>query len=507
MDFPESFFLDEVREGFYISGMMKRVWAAQMEVLAEIDRVCKIHGIRWFADIGTLLGAVRHKGFIPWDDDLDIVMLRDDFERFHKIAAKSLKPGYRFLRRGYGEFQEKIARVINGITIDFGRERLEAFHDCPYAIGVDIFVLDYLTPNEEEEELRRQLVQALMMIVEQMKGVSGQPDPETDELLRLVEDRCGVHIERDENLLNRVFWLIDDLSRMYPPEGAKDVTHMFCWANWHSHRYSLSWFRETVQLPFEHITINAPADYDDILKVEYGDYHVIRKGWAGHQYPFYSGQEKMFLEKLQTEDPFHYHFVPADLKERRAIQEHTDRAKEVFFLPFAMKYWEYMEPYYRKEIAAGNEVYVMPLPYDDLDFLKSSRQRHYDLTGYPRDAKIIDYRETDLEKRHPDVIYTQYPKDEHTYTYTVPIEYYTARLRECTDELICIPWFRLGDVDPKEPLLNITADQFIRLRGLMYADRIFVENASVRELYIENLVDFCGEDTREVWENKVVIEK
>lgn len=60
----------EEREGFFVSSMMKRYWAAQLKVLAEIDRVCKKHDIKWFADCGTLLGAVRHGGFIPWDDAL-----------------------------------------------------------------------------------------------------------------------------------------------------------------------------------------------------------------------------------------------------------------------------------------------------------------------------------------------------------------------------------------------------------------------------------------------------
>ena len=69
MEFSKEYFWDEVRDGFYVSGIMKRSLAAQMEVLGEIDKVCKRHNIRWFADCGTLLGAVRHGGVIPWDDE------------------------------------------------------------------------------------------------------------------------------------------------------------------------------------------------------------------------------------------------------------------------------------------------------------------------------------------------------------------------------------------------------------------------------------------------------
>ena len=68
------FFKEEVREDFYISAEMKRVWAVEMKVLSFVISVCKKYDIPYFADYGTLLGTVRHKGFIPWDDDIDIAL-------------------------------------------------------------------------------------------------------------------------------------------------------------------------------------------------------------------------------------------------------------------------------------------------------------------------------------------------------------------------------------------------------------------------------------------------
>ena len=66
MEFPKEFFLDEVREGFYVTAMMKRAWAAEIEILFEIDKICEKHGLHYCIDYGTLLGAIRHRGFIPW---------------------------------------------------------------------------------------------------------------------------------------------------------------------------------------------------------------------------------------------------------------------------------------------------------------------------------------------------------------------------------------------------------------------------------------------------------
>ena len=82
MYFKEEYFLEENRDGFLVSQDMKRAWAAQLEVLEEVKRVCAILDIKFYADWGTLLGAVRHHGFIPWDDDMDIAMLRIDYMRF-----------------------------------------------------------------------------------------------------------------------------------------------------------------------------------------------------------------------------------------------------------------------------------------------------------------------------------------------------------------------------------------------------------------------------------------
>ena len=122
MTFPKEYFYDEVREGFYISGMMKRSWAAQLEVLDEVDRVCRKYGIKWFADCGTLLGAVRHKGFIPWDDDVDLIMPRPDYMKFlNKIKNRSIYD--------IGVSLDKNDKILTLSTCNSGGKRRTALHD------------------------------------------------------------------------------------------------------------------------------------------------------------------------------------------------------------------------------------------------------------------------------------------------------------------------------------------------------------------------------------------
>ena len=82
MKLEKEFFYDEVRDGFYIPGIMKRAWGAELMILSKVDRICKKYDINYYAFGGTLIGAVRDKQFIPWDDDIDICMKREDFQRF-----------------------------------------------------------------------------------------------------------------------------------------------------------------------------------------------------------------------------------------------------------------------------------------------------------------------------------------------------------------------------------------------------------------------------------------
>lgn len=134
---------------YKISDKMRKIWQVELAMLDQIDAICKKHDIKYFLLHGTLLGAVRHKGFIPWDDDLDIGMLRKDYDKFMEIAPKELGEPY-FLQNMWTDsncFWGGITKLRNSETA--GITERELGHDCNLGIWIDILPLDYCTTDEK----------------------------------------------------------------------------------------------------------------------------------------------------------------------------------------------------------------------------------------------------------------------------------------------------------------------------------------------------------------------
>lgn len=313
MQFPHTYFEDEVREGFYITGMMKRAWAAQLEALEEIDKVCRKHNIRWFADCGTLLGAIRHGGYVPWDDDFDICMLRSDYIKFNEVAKDELPEGYVILNLNNEDehYFEYLTRVSNGHRLNFGKEYLEKYHDCPFAAGVDVFPIDYVSDDEEEEEERKALATLVMAAADEIDEDNGNADNYKD-VLSQIEEFCDVKIDYSRCIRLQLYQTAEKILSMYAYKGGKHVALMPYWIFYGNHLYPSEYFEKTIMVPFENVMLPVPAAYEGVLRIEYGDYMKLVKTGGVHGYPFFEGQEK-HLKKLVSPYPFEYVFSPEDL--------------------------------------------------------------------------------------------------------------------------------------------------------------------------------------------------
>ena len=86
----DSFYQEEERCGYLVSAKMKRIWAVELDLLYQLQQICEKYGIKYYASGGTILGAERHKGMIPWDDDIDIMMLRDQYDLLCQHRTKQI---------------------------------------------------------------------------------------------------------------------------------------------------------------------------------------------------------------------------------------------------------------------------------------------------------------------------------------------------------------------------------------------------------------------------------
>lgn len=313
LDFLE----DEVRHGFYIPAMMKRSWSSGLQILHEIDKVCRKYDIRYFAEWGTFLGTVRHAGFIPWDDDLDIGMMREDYRKFCKVALKELPEGY-VLENFHEdpEFDLFLARVTSNAHISFDEEYLKRFNGFPYRTGVDIFVTDYIYADEEREEGRVALCKRLIAIGDAIHDEKTE-EKVRDKLIKEAERLCHICIDRDKHIRQQIYVAVENIFAEVPESEASEVAQMFPWGLiGKGKRYPKECYKEILEMPYEFTQIPIPAMYDMMLTKRYGNYMHIVKNVAGHEYPYYSKQKKEIEETFGFSIPDfiepQYH-VPDDI--------------------------------------------------------------------------------------------------------------------------------------------------------------------------------------------------
>ncbi len=152
---PESFFEEEVRNDFLVTTTRKKIWAVQLDLLLRLDQVCQKHHLKYVLCCGTLLGAIRHHGFIPWDDDLDVEMPRQDYEMLLKLSNEFSDSA--FLQTPYTDpyYAFSHTRLININTTAFSKAF--AFQPMKAGIFIDIFPVDRWVENdwESREEINR----------------------------------------------------------------------------------------------------------------------------------------------------------------------------------------------------------------------------------------------------------------------------------------------------------------------------------------------------------------
>lgn len=231
--------------------------AVLIELLCEFDRVCKKNDIPYVLFCGSALGAVRHKGIIPWDDDLDVSMLRSDYERFLKIAPTQLGEQYYLQAEGSAHWMMNFSKLRKNNTT-----YLEKFHPKDHNMHQGIYIDIFPCDNASDKEWIRKLqFYASRITLAKSLWKRGY---ETDSVKKkLFMAFCAV-------LPRKPFLRLAMFKRA--PDSQCVQTFLSCTSRYKKGIYQRSWFTETVEMDFENLKVPVSAHYDELLTTLYGDY-------------------------------------------------------------------------------------------------------------------------------------------------------------------------------------------------------------------------------------------
>ena len=289
----DSYLEDEIRDGFYIPSMTKRTWAMELTVLDLIDSICSKHNITYFADWGTYLGAIRHKGFVPWDDDLDICRHRNELNKFLAVAKEELPEGYSVMSFHNNDYSWKfIYNIVPNDHMCFTPEYLKTHYSFPYIVAIDIFIIDNISDDDSIEQSRNEQVKRLLNEADKI-SLSEQSEPDKYNKMRVLYDEA------------------EKLLQLENEHDTERVVQKVPWGVYHNRTYDKSDFINAVRVPFEMTSVPVPLCFNKILSSKYGNFMNIVFGGGGHNYPYYIGQKKALKEDFDY--PATYKFSESDL--------------------------------------------------------------------------------------------------------------------------------------------------------------------------------------------------
>lgn len=270
IQFPDEFFKEEIRCDYVVTEEMKKIWAIEIDLLNELLKVCKKHDIKVIVYAGTLLGAIRHKGMIPWDDDVDVALTRVEYEKLCKIAPMEFKHPYFFQNyKTDPQYLFGFSRLRNSLTTG----HIVGYDNTHYNNGIfiDIFVLDGLIDNTKLLKSQLRSLNYTLKIANLYKMNSFTTNPTK----RMVKKAVMPII----SFIMKKFVSYDKITRTYDhilqrynytTSNISLITHPYSFAvKYCCESYD---FDRIIYVPFENINVPVPLNYDIMLNRIYGNY-------------------------------------------------------------------------------------------------------------------------------------------------------------------------------------------------------------------------------------------
>lgn len=272
----------------------KKIWAVELAILEKFDQVCKKHHLTYYAFFGTLLGAVRHQGFIPWDDDIDVAMFRDDYEKFQEIAPQEFSDPYFFQSSYNDRMIWPLSKIRNSRTtaVEFMDTQLNQ------GIFIDIFPLD------DAPDGNNPVLDNICKIQSLIWRTVVEPDAVSESMKQgkpfiLSQDVLSDLLNMDAR---KRFKMFESFNLSHFGQSTLANFIMYEITNQSIRPFPKAWFAKTEYLPFENIMIPVPAEFDKLLTHLYGDYREMVRGGSDHENIIFE-PEIPYAEYLQNTDP------------------------------------------------------------------------------------------------------------------------------------------------------------------------------------------------------------
>ena len=260
------FLKEEIRDGFLVDKSRKKIWAVEIELLEELLRVCSKYNLKCFAQGGTLLGTIRHKGFIPWDDDLDVALCRDDYERLCEVAEYEFSEPYFFQNalsdRNYFIGISRLRKTTTTGIISFLSDRV-----YNNGIYIDIYVYDKIPENSNE----------LKKLIRKVKIYETRLDNYYHVNTRNPKIKPFAWILRFQKMFISYEKLFKKYKKVCTSYSKKqtDKLGFLCMPYFIKYFATVNGTSNLIEKEFEHLKILVPSDYDHMLQSAYGDYMVF----------------------------------------------------------------------------------------------------------------------------------------------------------------------------------------------------------------------------------------
>lgn len=267
---------------------LKKLQEIELSLLEKFKDICKQYHLTYYAACGTLLGAIRHQGFIPWDDDMDLFLPWTDYKKLVEVAPRECKYPF-FFQSIYTEkdAMANACRLRRSDTTGFTRWEYENVGPG-YNLGIfiDIFPLFNVPDSMEEREQQKEKIMHFWRCIhghdaylQEKRGgfVNKQYVGYIPEYKELCHGK-GLSIDHD------VTWLKEEYLNACVWNGCtKEVGTTSSRCHKPTLMWNTEWFDSTMELPFENTTIMCPAEYEKILEKSYGDWRTPVMGASDHE--------------------------------------------------------------------------------------------------------------------------------------------------------------------------------------------------------------------------------